>query len=362
MKKLEKARLEIDEIDKEMASLFSRRMAAAKEIALYKKEHGLSVLDKKREELIIARNTQWIEGQTEKDHYASFLKNTIAVSRAYQSSIIDGVSVAFSGTVGAFAHIAARKLFPYGRAVPCKDFAAAYDAVERGECDCAVLPIENSYNGEVGQVTDLMFGGSLFINRVTELAIDQSLLGVEGATIDDIKEVISHPQALGQCAEYIKAKGFSVKEFSNTALAAEYVAKNGDKSVAAIASAEAAEIFGLNVMERAINTDRGNTTRFAVMTRAENFSHPPKSALCSLLLFTVKHEAGALAKALDIIGLHGFNMGVLRSRPTKDKQWQYYFYAELLGDVRSDAGRDMMRMLDRMCDKLKCVGVYEKGE
>ena len=127
-------------------------------------------------------------------------------------------------------------------------------------------------------------------------------------------------------------------------------------------STEAAELFGLKVLERNINTDRGNTTRFAVMTRAENRAHGGSGKLCSILLFTVKHQAGALAKALDIVGLHGFNMGVLRSRPTKGKMWQYYFYAEVEGDVRTPAGEDMLRMLGRFCDCLKHVGTYEKGE
>ncbi len=362
MKSLEEARREIDSIDSAMAELFCRRMRVAEDVALYKKEYGLPVLDPDREAQVIKKNSDRIDDAVLKEYYISFLQDTMRVSRAYQSRVLEGMRVAFSGTLGAFAHIAVRKLFPMAIAVPYGDFAAAYAAVEHGECDAVVLPVENSFNGEVGQVTDLMFGGSLYVNRVMELAVDQDLLACQGATMETVKEVISHPQALGQCAEYIRAKGYTTREYVNTALAAKLVAEKGDTSLAAIASAEAAEMFGLKVLERNINTDRGNTTRFAVMTRAENPLSLKGKSLCSLLLFTVKHEAGALAKALDIIGLHGFNMGVLRSRPTKGKKWQYYFYAELEGDVRTPAGEDMLRMLGRFCDCLKHVGTYEKGE
>ena len=362
MSKLEDARREIDSIDSAMAELFCRRMVAAKAVALHKKEYGLPVHDPVREAQVIARNSERIEDKTFKEYYVSFLQDLMRTSRAYQTRILEGMRVAFSGTLGAFAHIAVKRMFPSAVAVPYGDFASAYSAVEKGECDAVVLPVENSFNGEVGQVTDLMFGGSLYVNRVMELAVDQDLLACPGATVEDIKEVVSHPQALGQCADYIQSKGFTTREYGNTALAAKYVAEKGDKSLAAIASAEAAEMFGLKVLERNINTDRGNTTRFAVMTRAENTLRSKSGTLCSILLFTVKHEAGALAKALDIIGLHGFNMGVLRSRPTKGKMWQYYFYAEVEGDVRTPAGEDMIRMLGRFCDCLKHVGTYEKGE
>lgn len=362
MSRLEEARREIDVIDQQMAELFCKRMEAVKTVAMHKKEHGLPIHDPLREAQVIARNSENVDDDTLKEYYTSFLQDLMGTSRAYQTRLLEGMRVAFSGTLGAFAHIAVKKLFPTATAVPYGDFTAAYHAVENGECDAVVLPIENSFNGEVGQVTDLMFAGNLYVNRIMELAVDQDLLVCSDAVAEDIKEVVSHPQALGQCADYIRAKGYTSREYGNTALAAKYVAEKGDKSLAAIASAEAAELFGLKVLERNINTDRGNTTRFAVMTRAENRVRSNSGTLCSILLFTVKHQAGALAKALDIIGLHGFNMGVLRSRPTKGKMWQYYFYAEVEGDVRTPAGEDMLRMLGRFCDCLKHAGTYEKGE
>lgn len=362
MKSLDEARQEINDIDKEMAALFCRRMEVARDIAAYKKEHGLSVYDSKREEELVAHNSALAEDVLLREYYVSFLRGTMKVSRDYQSRLLEDMRVAFSGTLGAFAHIAVRKLFPTARAVPYGDFALAYRAVEDGECDAVVLPIENSYNGEVGQVTDLMFSGSLFVNGITELAVDQDLLGCKDAEISDIKEVISHPQALGQCADYIGKMGFVTREYANTALAAKYVAETGNKALAAIAGAEAASLFGLKVLERNINTERGNTTRFAVMTRSQAPVYGDDADVSSMLLFTVKHQAGALVKALDIIGIYGYNMRVLRSRPMKDKKWQYYFYVEVEGDIRTEKGKTMLNTLKQFCDSLKIAGTYVKGE
>ena len=357
---LDEARKEINRIDAEMAKLFEERMGAAKIIAEYKKERGLPILDEQREREIIKKNSLLISDEEHKEYYVSFLKGIMATSRAYQARIISGARVAFSGTEGAFAHIAAKKLFKNAEMVAYRDFKSAYKAVEEGECDICVLPIENSYNGEVGQVTDLMFSGSLFVNDVMELAVDQALLCVPGTKLEDIKTVVSHPQAIGQCAEYIRKKGFAAKEFSNTALAAKYVAEQGDQSMCAIASSDAAEIFGLEMLERNINEARSNTTRFAVFGRAEATRDPKIFGTHSIILFTVRNEAGALAKAIDVIGSHGFNMRTLRSRPMKELLWEYYFYVEAEGNVKSEEGKKMCHELSKFCDKLKFVGSYVK--
>ena len=343
-----------------MAELFVERMRCAEEVADYKRRHGLKIFDPVREAEVIRRNSETVEDETLRSFYVNFLKNNMAVSRAYQDKLLEGMKVAYSGTKGAFAHIASGKLFPTARRISYPDFASAYAAVEEGECDVCVLPIENSYNGEVGQVTDLMFSGSLFVNGVTELAVSHDLLAVEGATVEDIKEVVSHPQALGQCAEYIKAHRLIAHEYTNTALAAKLVAENGSKSTAAIASAEAAEIFGLTVLERNINASRTNTTKFAVFSRVRTTRQEKQMGTHSIILFTVRHEAGALAKAIEIIGKHGFNMKTLRSRPMKELLWQYYFYVEAEGNIDTDDGRIMMQELSQYCDKLRAVGTYIK--
>ncbi len=360
MTSLEEARKAINEVDAEIAELFEKRMAAAKAVAEYKISHGLKIYDAAREEEVIRRNSELIEDAELREYYVNFQRNTMAVSRSYQDRIMSGMKVAYCGTEGAFAHIATCKLFPTAKKAAYPDFVSAYHAVENGECDVVLLPVENSYNGEVGQVTDLMFSGSLYVNAMTDLAVTQDLLCIKGAALADIKTVISHPQALGQCSDYIREHGFSTEEYTNTALAAKYVSEHKDKSTAAIASGEAAEIFGLQVLERNINASRSNTTRFAVFSRAENEVKGKKSDVHTVLLFTVRNEAGALAEAIHIIGKHGFNMQSLRSRPMKDLLWQYYFYVELDGNVNTYDGREMMRELSSYCDKLKSVGTFVK--
>lgn len=353
--KLEEARRIINEVDSRMAELFVERMRAAELVLAHKKEFGLPILDRKREDAVIERNSALVEDPVLKGYYIDFLKNVMAVSRAYQHRMQSGLRVAYSGVEGAFAHIAAGRIFPGGTRVPYSDFKAAYDAVVRGESDVAVLPIENSYAGEVGQTIDLIFSGSLFINGIYELEIHQNLLGLPDATVEDIKRVTSHPQALSQCHDYIKMRGFETEEANNTALAARTVAESGDRSLGAIASVETAEIYGLKVIEASINKSGENTTRFAVLSKVRAASPALTS---TVLMFTVKHEVGSLAGAIGIIGKHGYNMTALRSRPMRKHSWQYYFYVEIDGSTETETGRAMLEELGRVCDSLKVAGSF----
>lgn len=353
--KLEEARKIINEVDSQMAELFVKRMRAAEMVFEYKKEFGLPILDQKREDAVIEKNSALIEDEVLKEYYYSYIKNLMSLSRAYQYRMQGGLKVAYSGVEGAFAHIATGRIFPNSSKISCRDFKAAYDAVVNGESDEVVLPIENSYAGEVGQSIDLIFSGELYINGIYELEIHQNLLGNPDSTIEDIKKVISHPQALSQCNDYIKFRGFEAEDATNTAVAAKKVAESGDKSLGAIASAETAKLYGLKVLEANINKSGENTTRFAVLSKVRAAS----PALCnSVLMFTVKNEAGSLANAISIIGKYGYNMTALRSRPLKQHSWQYYFYIEIDGTVDNDEGRKMMDELDRVCDKLKVAGTF----
>lgn len=357
MTKLERARSIINRVDKEIASLFCERMEAAKLVAEYKAEHGLPVFDGQREKEVIKNNSNLVADDTLREYYVPFLQNMMDISKSYQRRLLSGMNIAYSGVEGAFAHIASCGIFPDGKTFSYPDFAAAYDAVEKGDCDAAVLPVENSYAGEVGQVTDLVFQGNLYINGIYELAVNQNLLALPGAELSDIKTVVSHPQALAQCASFISEHSLSSIPYENTALAAKYVLETGDKSLAAIASEETAEIYGLSVLMPKINMSNMNTTKFAVLTRALSTDRGGKG-YCSAILFTVKNEAGSLAHAIDVIGSHRFNMRTLRSRPLKGLLWEYYFYAELEGDVRSEDGRKMLQELSEICDKVKIAGVY----
>lgn len=355
MNSLEQARETISRVDREMAALFEERMRAAEAVAAYKQAHGLPIEDREREAEVIRTGSERVSDPVLREYYVRFIQENMALSKAYQSRLLSGMKVAYSGTEGAFAHIATGRLFPSAQKIGYPDFTAAYRAVEDGLCDAAVLPVENSSNGEVGQVMDLMFSGGLFVNRMLDLPVTQDLLAKPGTDIGEIRTVISHPQALGQCAVRIREMGWQTEEYPNTALAAKFVAGTNDRTVAAIASAEAAELFGLIVLERNLNASRSNTTRFAVFTRAENTQ---SRGTHSALVFTVRNEAGALARAIDVIGHYGFNMRTLRSRPMKELLWQYYFYVEAEGDLHTPEGENMLRALSVFCDKLKPVGCY----
>ena len=356
MKKLEEARNKINEIDEKMAQLFCERMHAAQVIAQYKQEHGLPIYDAARENQVIERNSKKVEDDEIRSYYVNFLKATMKLSRQYQRKLISGMKVAYSGVEGAFGHIAASRIFPDGTTVPYNDFDECYHAVVKGECDCAVLPIENSYAGEVGQVLDLMFSGSLFINGVYDLEVSQNLVGLPGTKLSDISEVVSHQQALMQCSNFIKENGFDTLQETNTAIAAQKVASSNRKSLAAIASKETAELYGLEIIASDVNESNFNTTRFAVFSRAENTATSEGNNF--LLLFTVSHVAGALAKAINVIGDHHYNMKVIRSRPVKDSNWQYYFYVEAEGNINSENGQSMLKDLSKYCERLKAVGNY----
>jgi len=358
MTKLEKARKEINLIDKEMAELFARRMDASRQVAEYKKENGLQIFDPVREAQVIEQNSLLMENEEYKPYFVNFITATMDISKSYQRRLIEGMRVAFSGVEGAFANIAAKKIFPDAIAVPYPDFKTAYDAVVDGMADCVILPIENSYNGDVGQVMDLAFFGNLHINGIYDISVVQNLLAVEGTKIGDIKQVISHPQALGQCADYIKKHKFEAIEAVNTAVAAKHVAEMGRCDIAAIASDEAAEKYGLKKLESHINQSNNNTTRFAVFSRTSKA--PSKNDNHFIMLFNVKDEAGALSKAISIIGNNGFNLKALKSRPTKSLIWDYYFFVEGEGDINSENGKKMLKELEKKCSEIKVLGSFEK--
>lgn len=357
MDELIKARKIISETDKEIAALFEKRMQAVRQVAEYKMKRGLPVFDSSREEQVVRDSLAFIEDELIREYYVPFIKGTMDISKRLQHRIMQGANIAYSGVEGAFAYIAAGRIFPDGNRVSYPDFKAAYEAVEKGECDCAVLPIENSRAGEVGQVIDLIFSGSLYVNGVYSLDIRHNLIGIKGAKESDITEVISHQQALDQCASYIRNQGFKATSCENTARAAKFVADKGEISVAAIASRETAQLYGLDVIRENVNEASDNTTRFIVLSRTlctEKRDH-------SIIVFTVPDEAGALAHAINVIGHHGYSMRSIKSRAMKDLIWTYYFYVEIEGDLQSKRGKYMLDELSECCDKLKMIGTYKEN-
>ena len=360
MENLEQCREEINRIDRSMAQLFEERMKVAAQIAAYKKEHTLPILDRAREQAVLEKNVALISESELKPYYTDFQKKVMRISRSYQARLMSGMMIGYSGLPGAYGFIASKRLFPDAELVSFTNFEPAYRAAENGMVDCAVLPMENSYAGEVGEVMDLLFSGGLYVNRVMNLEVEHYLLGVPGATVDKVKTVVSHPQAIAQCETYIKKHGFEVLDYSNTARAAKFVKERNDPTIAAIASEEAADLFGLKILERKIHSTRNNASRFGVFSRSlQVLPEGTKDDSCGfILLFTVPNEAGALALTLDIIGSHGFNMRNLRSRPMKGLQWKYYFYVEAEGNISREEGQNMLQELRAVCGKLKLAGTF----
>ncbi len=360
MNDLNCVRNEIQNIDKKIAELFEKRMECSKKVAEYKSAHGLSVKDEKREAQLIEANKKNVVNKEIEQYYVRFMKDIMNVSCSYQENLLSGMKVAYCGVEGAFAHIAAGKMFPYARLVPFSSFKDAYMAVENGEFDSAVLPLENSYAGEVGTVMDLTFNGSLKINQVIDLPVEHNLITLKDSSKELVKKVLSHSLALEQCSDYIEKNGFESGSFSNTAAAAKFIKETGDKSLAAIASKETAEIFDLKIVQTNINDSRDNVTKFASFSCCDNQPDSSKNGENQnfILLFTVKNEAGSLAKVLNILGMHGYNMKNLRSRPMKELKWNYYFYIEAQGDINTDNGRDMLKEMSALCDRLKLAGCY----
>ena len=360
MDNLEDKRKQIDALDAQMAGLFEERMEVCRQIAEYKAAHGLTVRDPSREQEVIRRGAERIKDSDIREYYVSFQKEVMALSRDWQRRLSKGLKVAYSGVPGAFAYIAAMRLYPGAELVARPDFETAYRACEQGEADVAVLPFENSFAGEVSTVTDLMFSGSLYVNQVIEVEAEQNLLGLPGADKAQIRKVYSHPQALAQCTDYLHGKGLEAIGTSNTATAAKQVAEMNDPACAAIGTAEAAALYGLEILEPRINSSRMNTTRFAAFSRMLRLDTENKRKMGKhfMLMYTVKNEAGALAQTLNIIGAHNFNMCNLRSRPMKELLWNYYFFVELDGDVATDEGSSLLQELAPLCDRLKLVGSF----
>ena len=358
MTELEKNREEIDGIDARMAELFERRMDIAEAIALYKKQYGLQVFDAAREQEILEREVSHIKNPDYRAYYLDFLRAMISVSKKFQHRIISGSRIAYCGIEGAWASIAARRIFPKGVFVNYPDFPKAYGAVVAGECDFAVLPVENSYAGNVSQVFDLMHSGPLFINGMYSLKVSQALLGVKGAALSDVRKVVSHQQALDQCMTFIREKGFQIQAVVNTAVAAKEVAALGDKSVAAIASEESAAIYGLEVLQKGINQASTNTTRFAVFSTVKNDEIPAGSGSLFQMMFTVRDVPGALAAAVSAFSDAGINLRSLQSRPVGDIPWKYYFYVEGEGSLLTDEGKALVSKLEGICEEVKILGHY----
>ncbi len=355
MNKLEKARIDINQIDAQLAKLFEARMQAVEDVVAYKQANNLAVLDAEREAQLIENNSKLIDNDKYLKAYQEWLTATMKISREYQQHLLSKGIIAYQGVEGAFAHVASSKLFPNETKHSYPSWEEVFKAVVSGEAQYGVIPFENSYTGEVGEVSDLLREYPVYIIQVYDLKIDQNLLGIPGTKISDIKEVYSHPQGLKQSAKFFKGRDVELKPYANTALAAKYVHDCNDYRKAAIASEQTASLYDLEILERDIQTSNDNTTRFIVISTELN-----KSGNRFQLIFDVKNETGTLANAIDIIANAGFNMVSIKSRAIPKRSWEYYFNVEIEGSLNDPKAQAMLTTLNQQCSMLKVVGSYER--
>ena len=356
MDELEQARQEIDAVDAQLAALFERRMRAVMQVALYKKARGLPIHDPAREEQVLQKAADRIQDPTLRPYYLDHVRNRMAVARKYEALLLGQNRVAYQGVEGAFAHIALRELFPHAEAVSCPTWDEVFARVSAGDAAYGVVPFENSHAGDVSAVLDLCYNhAELWVVQVYDLPVRQNLLVLPGAALTGIRHVYSHQQAISQSETFLKQMGLPCTPMDNTAMAAKFVAESGDRSKAAIASRETAALYGLEVLVPDINTDGDNTTRFIVISREK----PTRGNRFSLL-FTVDNKPGKLAAVIQKIGASGFNMESIKSRPMPHMPFEYYFYAELVGDPARAESEALLRELDRTCRTVRMLGVYTK--
>ncbi len=353
MDKLNQARININQIDEKMASLFIQRMHEVKQVILYKIENNLPIFNEQRELEVIERNLMFISDENLKPYYAIFIQDVMNCSKKYQQQFLSENKIGYQGTKGAFSYNALLQYNKDAEAIAYPEFKDAVDAVLKHEVSSAILPIENSYTGDVGEVLDLLYHNDIYISDVLNLAIDQNLLAISNTKIQDIKKVYSHPQALAQCKTFFLGRDIELIPFANTALAAKYVHEKNDPTIAAIASATTASLYDLNVLVEHIQSASDNTTKFIVLKSAL----PTKGNRVSCV-FSVKHESGQLSKILNHIGEKGFNLESIKSRALHDTAWKYYFYMEIDGDFQQDSIKQLINDLKLLTEHFKVIGVY----
>ncbi len=272
------------------------------------------------------------------------------------------LKIAFQGEPGAFSHAAAHDVFPRGRAVPCLTFEDTLAAVNRGEADYAVVPVENSLYGRITDIYHLLPRSGLFIVGEHFLRIEMNLLGVRGATLKDIKAVQSLSVALGQCRKFLAKHRFKTVNAVDTAGSAREVAQRGDRSLAAIASRYAGEIYDLEVLASNIEDEAHNTTRFLVVAPKMKEPRPGgKAKVKTTFVFRVRNVPAALYKAMGGFATNGVNMTKLESYMLDGSFTATQFYADIEGHPDDRSVQLAFEELQFFTDHFHLLGVYPAG-
>ena len=371
---LDDVRTEIDSIDKELVELFEKRMATVKKVADIKKEANIRVTNPEREEEIVENISNQVSPEY-RTYVKSIFTSLMDVSRSYQYTIVgqnDSIRtklgevsnlddftgsprVLCQGVKGAYSGIAASKMFENGDISFCQSWNEIFEALECGEADFGVLPVENSLAGSVNEVYDLLLKHNLYICKALRLGINHCLLGRKDATIDDIVEIYSHPQAISQCKSYLDSlSDVRVIPLANTAVAAKMVADLDDNTKAAIASPECATTYGLKILDDKLH-HKNNSTRFIAISN-KIFTSPNANKIS--LVFHLPHCTGSLYRTLGKFASLDLNLTKLESRHIEDKDFEYAFYLDFTGNVRSESIIELLCSLSSDLPAISFLGNY----
>lgn len=377
---LDKARSQINGINDEMLKLFLERMELSSHVAKAKAQMGKAIFDAKRERDILDKITS--QAGPDMDIYARrFFENLFSLSRTFQAEELfketpftkeveaavaaapnlppQRGTVACCGIFGSNAQMACDKLLPLSQILYVNSFQAVFDAVEEGLAQFGVLPIENSSNGSVKEVYDLLERKHCYIVRGTKQWISHDLLAKEGTRLEDIHTVYSHPQALGQCSEFFaQYTHIKLEPYTNTAMAAQMVAQSKDSGIAAVAAPQCAQLYGLQAICRSIQNNDNNYTRFICITK--NLAVYPGANKISIVT-TASHTPGGLGSLLTKFGNMGINLTKIESRPIQGHNFEFLFYLDLEASLVDPRVRALLAELHESQDKFRLLGNYPEN-
>lgn len=376
MAKLEDLRKEIDRIDAEIVKLYEERMDICGKVAEYKIETGSRVFDKERENEKLAAVEEKVKTDSYKTGARELFQQLMSMSRKLQYQLltekgtlgklplieidklnVEGARIVFQGTEGAYSQAAMQKYFGEDiNSFHVSTFKDAMAAIEEGSADFAVLPIENSSAGAVDQVYDLLVEFENYIVGEVVIPISHTLSGLKGASLSGIRRVYSHPQGLMQCQKYLEEhRNWQQISVANTAVAAQKVLEDQNVEEAAICSEYAAKVHGLEILERQVNFDSSNSTRFIVVTNQKVFL---KDAAKVSICFEVPHESGSLYQMLSHFIYNHLNMTKIESRPIEGRTWEYRFFVDFEGNLADGAVKNALRGLREEARSLRILGNY----
>ena len=372
MELLEDYRVEIDKIDREITQLLEKRMNVAKAISKYKMENNMQIFHPDREKMVIEKNKGYLENKEYEELVESFYDNLMYLSRLVQQKEIypenkiytkpykndrENLVVGYQGVAGSFGNEAMLKYFKnIKEAKSYEKFEEVFKAVESGEIEYGILPVENSSTGGIGTVEDLLKEYNLYIVGEECIKISQNLVGIKGATVDDIKEVYSHPQGFEQSTKFFdKHKNYNLIPYSNTAISAKLVSDLKDKSKAAIASERAAKLYDLKIIKKDVNDLKNNYTRFIVIGRDLECDETCDKVS---ILFSVEDTSGGLYTVIRDIKEFGLNMSKIESRPNRNNPWNYIFFVDFDGNLFDVNIKKAINTIARSSKYFKLLGCY----